>query len=1012
MADLFCLRLGESMRSNFAEQAKQFGYGEALLVLPNRFLLQDIQKLGTVRAVNMDYLPNEILRANSRDRFTMLSRRSQEILVKNLIENKKKTGELHYLLKVAESDSFAKIVTSFIGELSRAGVTTEEFAEALNAWDRNNAYGLKDEEISSIYAGYRKILKKNSWYDIDGLYRLATLELKKPESNFPWSKLFFSDFYQFDRLQLDLIDALKDRCEVSIGIVGDTKNDKLYGATLNTISDLIGCGFQSHKVTDCSKRNASLEHFSLHWKNEVTVFEDKSIDIKVLEASGAEHEMRLVLERIKKQLTQNMACEDILLVVRNLDSYSGLRKLFEEYGIPTTLPRVTSFSAQPAVELLDNLLNFGLNSFDIDIFCNLLGCNFSKLLYAFDGESLLELRTRNFFSNSAQLREHLYDNGYIQVDSGISELLEWADNLPGNATSGEYCLLLRNVIKGWSLAEKFGNYYKQDYLSLEQLKNSLLTEKTCYEVLDEIEKFYEESKEGQRKISLEEFIKIWREIGLEKKVVLEKGNSKGICVLEAPNVQGVLFKHIYVLGLREGAFPEIKQENWLYNDSERNMLKVLGVDLRTSGMALVEDQYFFASTVAAATKSVTFSYFVDDEAGVSGYLEELKRYYPEESLTSELVNPFESDYWSEQQFAQKLCRLNMLHEKERNWLVQRVGKDYEFRRDLDKTRFVIDSPYQGYLQGDIQKEARSHLSEYYNASALELYAFCPFKFLINRIWRTDVWQEVSDEIEATDQGDLYHVVLARIFTKYAQKNISVESMEIIEKDLNNIFDTVCDEFLLSGKITKTDFLEAEKQQIRSKLLRVLRMEKKYQEDLAHSHPKLLPAFLEWGFGKANPLCREIDDEKAYFVGRIDRIDSDGRNLFVTDYKRSYAPTKKDFEAGLDLQMPLYVLAAKESFENDERKVLGGGYFSVDGAVRKNGYWCDEAVMLPWVKRGEEDWYTFLEQAEDNLKKCVRGIRTGIYNTEPKGLCPKYCPGIDICRFSLANDFSEGGESND
>ncbi|MHC5804572.1 hypothetical protein ACYTX7_10220, partial [Streptococcus pyogenes] len=77
--------------------------------------------------------------------------------------------------------------------------------------------------ISSIYNDYRKILKKNNWYDIDGLYRLATIELQRPDSIIPWQALFFSDFYQFDHLQLEFIAAIKDKCKVSIGIVGDLK---------------------------------------------------------------------------------------------------------------------------------------------------------------------------------------------------------------------------------------------------------------------------------------------------------------------------------------------------------------------------------------------------------------------------------------------------------------------------------------------------------------------------------------------------------------------------------------------------------------------------------------------------------------------------------------------------------------------------------------------------------------------------------------------------------------------
>ena len=1004
------------MRGTFAEHVKQYAYGEALLVLPNRFLLQSEQQKGTVRAVNMDYLPNEILRANRRDRFEMLSRRSQEIIVKKLIDDKKKAGQLKYLLNIADADSFAKIVTGFIGELSRAGTTAEEFAEAVSAWERKNGYGLKDEEIASIYTDYRKVLKKNNWYDIDGLYRLATIELQKAGSIIPWQALFFSDFYQFDHLQLDLIAAIKDRCTVSIGIVGDMKNDELYGATLNTIGDLLGCGFKLHKVSDLTDRNEELQHFCLHWKNDIVVFDKEVENIKVFEAASIENEMRTVLEDIKRKLSNGTSCEDILLVVRNLDSYNGLRNLFDEYGIPTTLPKITSFLAQPIVELVNSLLNLAKNDYDVNVFCDLLCCNFAKLLYDFDGEKVAELRTKRYFANSEQLKKYLSSNGYtIDGNNDIGKLLDWAANLPEYAKTEEYCLLLRELIKDWHLAERFGDCYKQGTLSLEELKNILLTEKICYEVLDEIEKVYKESKEAEKRIQIDEFTNIWWEISSEKNVTLENGNCQGVCVLEAANVQGIYYKQIYIMGLRESEFPSLKQENWLYNDNERNTLKMLGIDLKSSGSALVEDQFFFASTIAAATQSLTLSYYVDNEAGISGYLNELKQYFMENSLQALTEKANVSDCWSEEQFVEKLCGLQGLAEKEKNWLAERVGIDYEFRRTLDKARFAKNSPYQGCLGTELKKKIRASMGEYYSPSALEVYAFCPFKFLVSKVWQTDTWQEVSDETEAVDQGDLYHVVLAKFFARYIGKNISCEDVRTLENDLQDIFHSVCEEFLLLGKLKKTDFLDTELQHIWTKLLRVLSAEIAYQKDLYASKRNLLPAFVEWGFGTnqtGHVFCREIDGERAYFTGRIDRIDTDDENLFITDYKRTNVPAKKDFEAGLDMQMPLYVLAAEEFFANDKRTLLGGGYFSIETAQRKNGYWRKEAEFLPWLKRGNDDWQAFLEKAEDSLTSCVQGIRAANYYTEPKTQCPSYCPGIDICRYALVSELQQEGSETD
>ncbi|MGE4588749.1 MAG: PD-(D/E)XK nuclease family protein [Acidaminococcaceae bacterium] len=1015
MADLFCVNLGETMRGTFAEKIRQYAYGEALLVLPNRFLLQSEQQKGRVRAVNMDYLPNEILRVNKRDRFVMLSRRSQEIIVKKIIDSKKKAGELKYLLNIADTDSFTKIVTGFIGELSRSGTTSEEFADVVSAWERNGGYGLKDKEIASIYSNYRDQLKKNNWYDIDGLYRLATIELKKSKSIVPWQALFFSDFYQFDHLQLDFINTIKERCNVKIGIVSDLKNDELYGATLNTASDLIGRGFKLHKEDCLTDRKEDLKHFCLHWKNTTAVFDKAVENIMVFELSSIENEMRTVLEDIKQRILDGTSCADILLVVRNIDSYNGLRNLFDEYGIPTTLPKVTSFLAQPTVELVNNFLNLAKNGYDVNKLYELLCCNLTKLLYDFDGEKVAELRTKRYFSNSEQLKNYLKNNYTLEENSAITKLLDCAATLPEYAKTGEYCLLLHDLIKNWHLAERFGEYYKQGHISLEELKNIILTEKICYEVLDEIEKVYKESKESEKRIQIDDFINIWLEIVSEKEVVLEKGNCQGVCVLEAANVQGIYFKHIYIMGLRESEFPSLKQENWLYNDSERSALKMLGVDLKSSASGLIEDQFFFASTVAAATQSLTLSYFVDAEAGASGYLNEMKQYFADDSLKALEKKSNHSDCWSEEQFIESLCSLQMLTKKEEEWLAAHVGNDYEFRRNLDRKRFIKNSQYQGCLGNNLTAKIRINMGEYYSPSALEVYAFCPFKFLVSKVWKTDIWQEASDETEAVDQGDLYHVVLAKFFARYIGKNISCLDNKMLESDLQVIFNSVCEEFLLLGKLKKTDFLDTELQQIWTKLRRVLAVEIDYQKKLSTTRTNLLPAFIELGFGNNKGehfFWREIDGEKAFFTGRIDRIDADDETFFITDYKRTNGPAKKDFEAGLDMQMPLYVLASKELFADNKRTLLGGGYFSIENAQRKNGYWRKEAEFLPWLKRGDDNWQTFLEKAEQSLTSCVRGIRAADYQTEPKKQCPSYCPGIDICRYSLVDDLQEEGSETD
>ena len=48
-----------------------------------------------------------------------------------------------------------------------------------------------------------------------------------------------------------------------------------------------------------------------------------------------------------------------------------------------------------------------------------------------------------------------------------------------------------------------------------------------------------------------------------------------------------------MLGVREGEFPSVKTENWIYNDYERAAMEALGIDLPGTIAGLNEDKYFF-----------------------------------------------------------------------------------------------------------------------------------------------------------------------------------------------------------------------------------------------------------------------------------------------------------------------------------------------------------------------------------------------------------------------------------
>ena len=74
------------------------------------------------------------------------------MVIKQIIKSLVKKGELSYFAKLADKKGFIKNMVSFIGELSRGGITCEEFYGALQAWERTDYLQSKEYAfIGNLY---------------------------------------------------------------------------------------------------------------------------------------------------------------------------------------------------------------------------------------------------------------------------------------------------------------------------------------------------------------------------------------------------------------------------------------------------------------------------------------------------------------------------------------------------------------------------------------------------------------------------------------------------------------------------------------------------------------------------------------------------------------------------------------------------------------------------------------------------------------------------------------------
>ena len=1004
MNKLYCVPLGSSARQFFIKEIEKQGWEKSLLVLPSGVLQRRAYAEGAVRVKNFDDVASGLLNANGYTNLKRISRRTQELIVEELLQNYAANNGLDYFNVLIEKKGFVKAVTSLIGQLSRSGAKMEEIYEALNSWDRQGKLGLKDREIAEIYTAYRLKLKKEDWFDVEGLYRLAVYVLQQPKPVVPWQHLYFSEFYHFDGLQIELLRELKNHCGINVGLMYDGARPEIFAATENTYGDL-GSFLPVQKLNLPEPERADSLTVLIKQLGSETNIEYTDNNILLLEANSREQEIRAVLRMVKKLLQQGVKADDIIILLRDFSFYTGLRNLSDEYGVPVSLPQTAKLNNEPLTELVYLILKKAVPAapaVEIAGLWHILECQAVKMLFNFDTEKLLRLKADKFYQNSHAFIEDSEQVLDEEDKSEFKRLLELAGNITAYAEINDYCNAVTDLLNQLNIAAVLGTAYKNGYAGYAAIKNYLLAEAKLKDILEVLQNDYAAGAMLGKKISIQEFADIFYEAVQGVEVVLQKGDMGGVLITEAANIQGVCYKHVFVLGVREGEFPVLKTENWIYNDYERSMMASLGIDLPGTIAGLNEDRYFFAAAVASAQQSLTVSWYSDDKGGASAYVEMLQNTFANGTLKIQKCKPVNiNNAMSVNELAEKLAAAD----RKNNWLTERFA-NWQQRTGIDYLRQESFDIYSGVLKdAELLKQLQKRIGNNFSSTRLEDYAECPFKFMVKYLWQQQEYSETDENIAPLDSGNLMHAAVAEFIGRYMNKKITDYNLDDLLEEMRQIFEELSCQYQHSGKLKDTVLLIYQKEALLKRLLDFVKAEYKYAQEW-HSYR---PLAVERAFGPGTDLPVSIEDENGRAInllGRIDRIDNGEHGIFVTDYKSGTTPNTRKIEQGLDLQMPLYLMAAGQLAQNTG--ILGGGYYTFKSGMRENSIRFDSAAKLPFNTK-DFDYGEFLKSAKQFINAYVSGMRSGDFKPLPLGTCD-YCPASDICRHHLME--AAGGADED
>ena len=1027
MAKLFITPLGSSCRKKFCDELQNMEYGVGAIVLPNRLLLDEVRKnYANVEAVGMDTLASKLLNLNGYVTFNQINRHSQELIIEDFLHTLAEIKQLDYFNELLEKTGFVKAMTSLVGQLSRSGSTQEQIVNVLHEWGREGNWGQKDKEVALLYQFYRKYLKEKQWFDLEGKYRLALLVLQDAKVKLPWQQLYFCDFYSFDPLQLELIKALSKRCRVQIGLCYEkglegTERGKLFEATRTTYMELESLCLEEgveHYVPE-KKASSGCAHLAAKFGLPCIPL-PQSDAVQLYCFKQQEQELRFALTKVKELLTQGVEPSQILLTVRDLSKFTGLRLIADEYGVPINLPQTSSLAVQPLTELLLRLLDAAADNHDgAEAYIRLLTAPLARLLLNIDGEAINQLRQENYFKTRSGVQQKMHEAGL--VDEKVQLVDAFLQQLPAKAAIVTYGEQMLQLLEQLQLAKTLGSMYQAGRIELYAMSIVLQSCRLLKQVIQQLLDDYKNFGQGETFISLSKWQRILSDALQGVQVILKPGRQDGVLITEVMNIQGLAFDYVFVLGLREGVFPRVNNENWIYNDKERKELKEAGLELPNTSLAYAEDAGFFAAAIGCARKQLVLSYYQDNKAGASSYIGSVQRLFidakprlnnkgEQEAQEQQVVMSPIKACASPEELSQgsRTTNIEWLREQWGEPTLEAAEADYKRRENMLYNGVLTDTA--------LQKQVAKKVGTSFNASALELYAACPFQYLGQRVWQQQKFTALEDELTAADEGDLLHQVLAGFTEKHLHARFYDLPLADLEQELEGIFAKTAQEALEQGKIVNGLLWQAEAPRLLNMLKRWLRYE--YEDQKGWS---FTPCAVEWDFSSKNgkPLPLHLSNgTRVTLNGRIDRIDSDGQRVFITDYKRSASsvPSGKDLAAGFDVQLPLYILAVAGLYKN-AGSVAGGCYYVLQKGERKSSFLLEQVDNdniidgKRYTKEISQSWASFQNFAQKLIAGYIENIYAGKFAVAPKKSCSEYCQLKDICRLALVGE-DQGGSENE
>lgn len=876
----------------------------------------------------------------------------KSMLIFDILDGLKK--ELQFLGKTTQN---VEIVERSITEFKKHNITEAKLEKVIE--DTEDEYlKAKLSDLKSIYSKFQDEISNKFLDENDSLTYLA--ENIKNTNMFDNSIIFIDEFVGFTPQEYRVIEELmKKSKEMFLTICADNldleKSDedtdifyanKVTANRIMNIANTCCANVLEPTYLENLYRFKSEELIALEqnlYSNTYKKFKGEVKNIELFLAANPYSEIEHVASKIATSVRDDgYRYKEIGVITKNIEIYSGLIKaIFNKYDIPVFIDEKKDLSQNILIKYIISLLEVFAKNWSYDSVMAYVKTKFCDItddeIYKLENYcKKLGIKYSKWYKEDWKVGES--EENLLQLNAirkkVVEPLLSFKKKCFKDMTGHE----LSKAIYEFLIENEIDKKLQKKSEALSDIDIDLASEyeasfNIIVKILDEIVKIF-----GDEVLTFDKyasFLKIsFTENGLGK---LPAGFDQ-VTVGDVDRSRSHKTKVIFIIGLNDGSFPSVNNDEGFLNDSDREKLKQMNIELaKTTIEALYNDNFNIYKAHATSEEKLYISYVSSDSDGAaqkpSTLLLKIKKLFPLLRETSDVIKKETEITKKEAVFDELLLNIRNFKdgkEIDKVWfsIYKFFQKDEEWRTRLENSikalnfsnmpKNISDDSIKK-LYGDVLKTS---------VSKLENYQKCAFSFYLT--YGLKLRENESFKLESLDTGSFMHDVIDEFFEEVQIRKINLK--EITEEQIKEIIDKIInDKLKLPENYIFMSSAKFRNQTFRLKRL-ILKAMKYIILSITESDFEVFGHEVEFGENKKYPPIEiELENgKKVQIIGKIDRIDiakdEEGRYLRIIDYKSSnHSIRLNDVAYGLQLQLLTYLDAACKIEDLEPAAVL---YFNL------------------------------------------------------------------------------------